>query len=91
MTNGYHPPIHRIYCSNFISQIVCFHGGAFMKQNEVKSIYKPSNRPDQEERKSNFNRLLITVINCELRNATALPVRKKPQEAQVTHGGALYR
>lgn len=46
-----------------------------MKRNEVKSFYKETNHSDNEDRKSNFNRLLITVINCELSNSAAMPVR----------------
>ena len=62
-----------------------------MKQNEVKSIFKENNHADNEDRKSSFNRLLITVINCELSNSAAMPIRQIPQAAQtaqVTRGGA---
>ena len=91
MPNEKTNPIHRIYCNNVISQFTGFHGGDFMKRNEVKSFYKETNHSDNEDRKSNFNRLLITVINCELSNSAAMPVRQMQQTSLVARGGALYR
>ncbi len=41
-----------------------------MDNSKIKSIYK-SSKSEYSRRKADFNRLIINVINCEIRNSVA--------------------
>lgn len=41
-----------------------------MDNSKIQSIYK-SNQSDHNGRKADFNRLIINVINCEIKNSAA--------------------